>query len=160
MSIQKDSVVQFHYSVKEGDTELESTYNGEPMLYLHGHNNLLPGLEAALEGKPAGDEVDVILEPKQAYGERTESEPRRVPIKHLLTKGKLKPGMIVQVNTADGPAEAVVVKVGLKNVDLDTNHPYAGKTLTFSVKILDVRPASEEELAHGHAHGIGGHHHH
>ncbi len=159
MIIKKDCVVQFHYRVNDGDTELESTYNEEPMLYLHGHQNLLPALEEAMEGKNIDEEFEITLPPAKAYGERTETEPRRIPIKHLLTKGKLKPGMIVRVNTKDGPAEAVVVKVGLKNVDLDTNHPYAGKTLTFAVKILDVREASPEELAHGHAHGIGGHHH-
>ncbi|WP_317931618.1 peptidylprolyl isomerase [Halioxenophilus sp. WMMB6] len=160
MTIEKDSVVQFHYSAKEGDTELESTYGDEPVLYLHGHDNLMPALEEALSGKSAGDDVSITLPPEQAYGERTEAEPRRVPIKHLVTKGKIKPGMIVQVNTEHGPMEAVVVKVGLKNIDIDTNHPYAGKTLTFEIKILDVRPATPEELAHGHAHGIGGHHHH
>lgn len=160
MTIEKDCVVQFHYCVKDGTTELESTYNDEPILYLHGHDNLMPALEEALTGKAAGDEVSVTLPPEKAYGLRKEGDTRRVPIKHLLTKGKLKPGMIVQVNTEHGPAEAVVLKVGLKNVDLDSNHPYAGKTLTFEVKILDVRDATPEELSHGHAHGIGGHHHH
>ncbi|BFM06673.1 FKBP-type peptidyl-prolyl cis-trans isomerase [Halioxenophilus aromaticivorans] len=159
MLIDKDSVVQFHYSVKENDQTLEDTYSDEPMLYLHGHNNLMPALEEALVGKAAGDDVVVTLPPEKAYGERVEKEPRRVPKKHLLTKGKISPGQIVQVNTEHGATEAVVIKVGLKNVDLDTNHPFAGKTLTFEVKILDVRAASQEEITHGHAHGIGGHHH-
>lgn len=159
MVIEKDSVVQFHYIVKENDQVLESTLNDEPALYLHGHDNLMPALEEALTNKAAGDDVLVTLPPEKAYGERVEREPRRVPKKHLLTKGKITPGQIVQVNTEHGPSEAVVIKVGLKNVDVDTNHPYAGKTLTFEVKILDVRAASPEEIAHGHAHGIGGHHH-
>jgi len=159
-TINKDCVVQFHYTVKDGAMSLESSYSGEPVLYLHGHGNLMPALEEALVGKANGEELSVTLPPEQAYGVREESEPRRVPIKHLLTKGKIKPGDIVQVRTEQGPMEAVVVKVGLKNVDLDTNHPYAGKTLTFEVKIMEVREATAEELAHGHAHGIGGHHHH
>lgn len=157
--IDNNSVVQFHYCVKENTEVLESSFQDDPMLYLHGHNNLLPALEEALANKAAGDEVIVTLPPEKAYGKRLDKEPQRVPIKHLLTKGKIKVGQIVQVNTDQGPAEATVVKVGLKNVDLDNNHPYAGKTLTFEVKILDVRAATPEEIAHGHAHGIGGHHH-
>ncbi len=159
MVIDKNSVVQFHYCAKENDQVLESTLNDDPMLYLHGHNNLMPALEEALTNKAVGDDIVVTLSPEQAYGERVEREPRRVPKKHLLTKGKITPGQIVQINTEHGPNEAVVVKVGLKNVDIDTNHPFAGKTVTFEVKILDVRAASDEEIAHGHAHGIGGHHH-
>lgn len=159
MTIAKDAVVQFHYSVKEGEQILETTLNDEPTLYLHGHNNLLPALEEGLLGKTAGDDIKIVLTPDKAYGNRIEKEPRRVPKKHLITKGKLTVGQIVQVKTDRGPTEAVIAKVGLKNVDLDTNHPYAGKTLTFEVKILEVREATPEEIAHGHAHGIGGHHH-
>lgn len=160
MNITNNKVVQFNYKVFEGETELESTHSGEPVLYLHGHNNMLEALEKELEGKATGDNFKVTLDPKDAYGEITETEPRRVPRKHIITKGKLTPGMIIDVNTTDGPVAARVVKVGLKNVDLDTNHPYAGKTLTFEVDVVDVRDATEDEISHGHAHGVGGHHHH
>jgi FKBP-type peptidyl-prolyl cis-trans isomerase SlyD len=82
--------------------------------------------------------------------------PQRVPKKHLVTKGKIAPGMLVQVNTKNGPQEAIVVKVGLKNIDVDTNHPLAGKTLTFDIEVVDIRDATTEEISHGHAHQPGG----
>ena len=88
---------------------------------------------------------------------------QRIPIKHLHNheklKNKIKVGMTVQVNTQNGPWDAVVLKVGKFNVDIDSNHPLAGKTLTFALEVVDVRDATPEELSHGHAHGVGGHHH-
>lgn len=160
MPISKDSVVSFHYRLSEAEGEaFENSYDSDPILYLHGHQGMLPGLEEALEGKDAGETFSVTLNPEKAYGKRRESATQRVPIKHLLTKGKLKPGMVVQVNSKEGAQEATVIKVGLKNVDVDSNHPLAGKTLTFEVEIVEVREASPEEISHGHAHGIGGHQH-
>lgn len=165
MQITTDSVVSFHYRLSETHGELlESSYDGEPTLYLQGHDNLLPALEEALVGKQAGDKVSVQLAPEQAYGLRKEGATQRIPIKHLhnyaAIKNKLKPGMKVAVNTQQGPWDAVVLKVGKFNVDIDSNHPLAGKELTFEVEIVDVRAATDDELAHGHAHGVGGHHHH
>lgn len=131
------------------------------MVYLHGYRNILPALEAALVGKSAGETVTTTLMPGQAYGERVDSSIQRVPIKHLVTRLKhYKPGMLVRVNTKEGPRDVTIVKVGKFNVDVDTNHPYAGKTLTFSITIQSVRPATNEELSHGHAHGVTGHEHH
>ncbi len=113
--------------------------------------------------KAAGEKINVTLEPEQAYGLRREGAIQRVPIKHLhehsTRKDKLKPGMLVRVNTPNGPWEAIVAKVGKFNVDIDSNHPLAGKTLTFDIEIMNVRDATDDELAHGHAHGIGGHQH-
>lgn len=164
MQINVDSVVSFHYRLSEtGGGLLESSYDAEPTLYLHGHSNLLPALEDALTGKQIGEKISVNLEPEQAYGARKEGATQRIPIKHLQNhsalKNKLKPGMRVSVNTEHGPWDAVVLKVGKFNVDIDSNHPLAGKALTFEVEIIAVRDATDEELAHGHAHGIGGHHH-
>lgn len=164
MQISADSVVSFHYRLSESQGELlESSYEAEPTLYLHGHGNLLPALEEALNGKQVGDKFSVSLEPEQAYGVRNEGATQRIPIKHLhnyaAIKNKLKPGMRVAVNTEQGPWDAVVLKVGKFNVDIDSNHPLAGKTLTFDIEIVDARAATAEELAHGHAHGVGGHHH-
>lgn len=165
MQIEADSVVSFHYRLSEvGGELLESSYDAEPTLYLHGHGNLLPALEEALNGRQAGDKASINLEPEQAYGQRKEGATQRIPIKHLqnhsAVKNKLKPGMRVAVNTEHGPWDAVVLKVGKFNVDIDSNHPLAGKSLTFEVEIVDVRVATGDELAHGHAHGAGGHHHH
>lgn len=164
MKISADKVVSFHYNLKDIDgTLLETSYDSDPTLYLHSHSNILASLEDALEDKAVGDKVSVTLAPDQAYGERKEGAVQRIPIKHLNNhaafKNKLKPGMTVQVNTRHGPWEAIVLKVGKFNVDIDSNHPLAGKTLSFEVEVVDVREASAEELAHGHAHGAGGHHH-
>lgn len=164
MQIGADSVVSFHYRLSDVAGEmLESSYDAEPTLYLHGHSNLLPALEDALAGKLVGDKLSISLEPDQAYGPRKEGATQRIPIKHLQNhaalKGKLKPGMRVAVNTEHGPWDAVVLKVGKFNVDIDSNHPLAGKALIFDVEIMEVRMATDDELAHGHAHGAGGHHH-
>ena len=164
MQISADSVVSFHYNLKDADgTLLETSYDSDPTLYLHGHSNILSGLEEPLESKTVGDKVSVTLAPDQAYGERKEGAVQRIPIKHLhnhaALKNKLKPGSRVTVNTQHGPWDAVVLKVGKFNVDIDSNHPLAGKTLNFEIEVVDVREATAEELAHGHAHGAGGHHH-
>ena len=132
-------------------------------MYLHGHNELLPGLEAALDGKKAGDHFTVTLAPEQAFGLRKENAQQRVSIHQVVNpprgKRKFRPGMVVALNMQDGVYPVVVTKVGLKMLDVDTNHPQAGKTLTFDLEVVDVRDATEEEIAHGHVHGIGGHHH-
>lgn len=164
MSITANHVVSFHYRLQDEEgNELESSHDSTPTLYLHGHKGIIPGLEKVLEGKSVGDNVTVTLAPHQAYGPRREGSEQRVPIKHLQvdakTKRMLKKGMAVPVQTEQGSRTMVVVKVGKFNVDLDTNHPLAGKTLTFDIDIIDVRDASEEEKAHGHAHGVGGHQH-
>ena len=160
MNVVKNSVVLFHYRLLDEQGELiESSENLDPMAALIGHRNMLPGLEEAFIGKTVGDNFTVTLPPERAYGLRKEGASQRVPIKHLLTKGKLKPGQQVVINTEHGRRNATVLKVGKFNVDLDTNHPLAGKALTFDVTILDVREATAEEKAHGHAHGVGGHHH-
>lgn len=160
MQISKDSVVSFHYVLSEVDADqLESSYDADPMAYLHGHENIFPVIETALEGKAVGDKLTATLSPQEAYGERKEGNTQRVSMKHLLTKGRLKPGMTVKVNTEHGTRDATVVKVGLKNVDLDTNHPLAGKHLQFEIEVVEVREATQDEVAHGHAHGVGGHQH-
>lgn len=164
MQISADKVVSFHYNLKDVDgTLLETSYDSDATLYLHGHSNILTNLESALENKSVGDKVNVTLSSEQAYGERKEGAVQRIPIKHLhnhaALKNKLKPGMKVVVNTQHGPWEAIVLKVGKFNVDIDSNHPLAGKTLTFDLEVVAVRDATAEELAHGHAHGAGGHHH-
>ena len=161
MKIDKDLVATFSYILKNNKgEELERSSADEPMAYLHGHGNILPDLESALLGAEVGDKLDVDLTAAQAYGERVEGDAMRVPIKHLLTKSRrFKVGQIVKVNTADGPRDATVTKVGKFNVDIDTNHPLAGIDIGFSVAILDVRKATAEEISHGHAHGLGGHAH-
>ncbi len=164
MQISKDAVVTFHYTLfDEQERELESSYDADPVAYLHGHGNIISGLESAMQGRQAGDEFEAKVAPKDGYGERQEDALQRVPIKHVLGDKKqlarLKPGQIVSINTDNGARQVMVVKAGKFNVDVDVNHPLAGKTLLFKVAIQEVRPASAEEIAHGHAHGVGGHQH-
>jgi len=158
MIIEKNKVVAFNYVLTdENDNELERSTSDDPMVYLHGHLNLMAGVEEALAGKSEGDSLSVTLPPERAYGLIKEDAQQRVPIKHLVTKHKkYKPGMAVKVNTQQGPQDVVIIKVGRFNVDVDTNHPLAGKTVTFAIDILKVREATSEEIAHGHTHGIDG----
>ena len=112
-----------------------------------------------MAGKQAGDCFSVTLKPDQAYGYRREDAVQRIPIKQLSRRKNLKPGAVVTVQTSQGPLDVTVIKAGKFMVDVDANHPLAGRTLTFDIDIVEVRDATEEELAHGHAHGDGGHHH-
>ena len=164
MQISKNKVVSFHYRLQdENSVEIETSHGEEPIVYLHGHGGIIRGLEKGLEGKDAKDILSVTVEAKDGYGPRNNEAQQRVPIKHLegnkKTNAKLKPGMVVSINTEDGPKQVVVIKAGKFNVDVDTNHPLAGQTLVFDVEIQSVREATEEEIKHGHVHGAGGHHH-
>lgn len=161
MNIENGKVVTFHYTLLDTEGKLlEESKGAEPTAYLHGKNNILPAMEAELEGRQVGDKVEVTLSPEQAYGQRNPDAVQRVPIKNLVGKGgKVKPGQIITVQTEQGSRQVQVVKVGKFNADVDTNHPLAGLTLTFHIEIVDIRDASEEEMAHGHAHGPGGHQH-
>ncbi len=160
MQIAKNSVVSFHYTLSDVDgTVIESSSGGDASLYLHGANNILPALEKAMAGRSVGDTFDVELSAEQAYGARVEGKTQRIPAKYLKHEGKLKPGQIVRFRDDQGVKQATVLKVGKFSVDIDSNHPLAGRALRFSIEITDVRAASPDEVAHGHAHGPGGHEH-
>lgn len=160
MNIERDTVVTFHYTLHSAENEqLETSRDGEPSVYLHGANNIMPGLEKSMAGKTQGDIFTVSLEAADAYGERDPKRQQRIPVKHLIYKGRLRPGMVVQVSTEQGQRPATVIKVGKFSADLDTNHPLAGQNLTFDIEIMGVREASSEEVAHRHVHGPGGHQH-
>ena len=160
MKIEKDRVVRFHYTVSEaGQAPVESSKEGgEPLTILVGHGNIIPGLENALDGHEAGDSFGVDVPAAEAYGERREGLTQRVPKKHFGEQ-KLAPGQQVVLNTNFGPRAVTIEKVGMSVVDVDLNHPMAGKDLEFDIEIVEVREASAEELAHGHVHGDGGHQH-
>ena len=159
MKIAKDSVVRFHYSVSEpGQESLESSKDREPLAILIGHGNIIPGLEAALLDREAGESFGVDVSASEAYGERRDGLSQRVPKKHFGAQ-KLEPGQQVVLQTNFGPRAVTIQKVGMSVVDVDLNHPMAGKDLHFDVEIVEVREASAEELAHGHVHGDGGHQH-
>ncbi|MDO4709537.1 MAG: peptidylprolyl isomerase [Pseudomonadota bacterium] len=160
MKIEKDRAVRFHYSVAEkGQEPIENSHErGEPLAVLIGHGNIIPGLEKAMEGREAGEKFSVEVAAAEAYGERREGMTQRVPKKHFQGV-KLEPGMQVVLNTNFGPRAVTVVKVGMTAVDIDLNHPMAGKDLSFEIEIVEVREASKEEIEHGHVHGDGGHQH-
>lgn len=156
MKIEKNHVVRFHYTVSEpGQPALESSKDREPLAILVGHGNIIPGLEEALQGREAGESFEVTVTPEQAYGERRDGLTQRVPKKHFR-EPKLVPGMQVVLGTNMGPRAVTVQKVGMTVVDVDLNHPMAGKTLQFAVEVVDVREGKPEEIEHGHAHGEGG----
>tara|TARA_R110000772_G_scaffold169101_2_gene280819 strand:- start:2800 stop:3285 length:486 start_codon:yes stop_codon:yes gene_type:complete len=161
MQIATNTAVQFHYSLKnEQGEELDNSHqSGQPMTYLHGHGTLLKGLEDALTGKTRGDTLSITLPPEAAFGERKADSQARVPVKHLHGAKKWQPGMVAVVQTDQGQKQVSIIKVGHTMATVDTNHPMAGLTLTFDVEVVDVREATAEELAHGHVHGPGGHHH-
>lgn len=157
MKIEKDRVVRFHYTVSEpGSEPLESSKEREPLAILAGRGNIIPGLDNALDGHEAGDRFGVDVPAAEAYGERRDGLTQRVPKKHFAGQ-KLSPGMQVVLNTNHGPRAVTIEKVGMSVVDVNLNHPMAGKDLHFDIEVVDVREASEEEIAHGHVHGEGGH---
>lgn len=138
---------------------MESSREKDPMTYLQGANNIITGLEKAMEGHAVEDTFTVTLEPEDAYGVRNEKNVQRVPLKRLKGIGKISVGQILNLQTNKGQVQVTVLKVGRFNVDVDGNHPLAGVQLTFDVEIMDIRDATEEEIEHGHVHGPGGHEH-
>ena len=159
MKIEKDRVVRFHYTVSEvGGEPMESSKEREPLAILAGHGNIIPGLEKAMEGREAGDSFGTDVPAAEAYGEKRDGLSQRVPKKHFGAQ-RLEPGMQVVLNTNFGPRAVTIQKVGMSVVDVDLNHPMAGKDLHFDIEVVEVREASAEELEHGHVHGEGGHQH-
>ena len=157
MTIENRKVVSFHYTLcNDMGVKLESSEGRDPLVYLHGYRNIVPGLEKAMAGREVGDNFEVTVEPKDAYGERNPNAIQRLSAKLFPNPKKLVPGQIVELKTKKGPMQAVVVKVGRFNIDVDTNHPLAGQSLTFNVEITDIRDATQEEIDHGHVHGPGG----
>ncbi len=157
-TIEKNSAVYFHYTLTdEQGTLLDQSTKGHPLAYLHGHGNIIHGLEKALEGKSAGEQFVVTIEPKDAYGEYQAEAVQEVPRENFQGVDNIEAGMQFQSQTPDGGVMLVTVKEVTESiVTVDANHPLAGKTLTFDVEIVEVRSATEEELAHGHIHGVGG----
>jgi FKBP-type peptidyl-prolyl cis-trans isomerase SlyD len=161
MNIGKEKVVSIHYSLRndEGET-LDSSEGGEPLTYIQGMGNLIPGLEAALEGKTAGDSIKASIPPAEAYGEFSQALISQVPRSQFSGVDDLQAGMQFHAPGADGHHLVTITKVENDMVTVDGNHPLAGMTLHFDVTVVDIREATKDELEHGHVHGPGGHHHH
>lgn len=158
--ISENKVVYFNYTLTNDDGEILDQSNSEPLAYLHGFGNIILGLENALVGKSIGDKLTVTVEPADAYGEYMEEAVQEVPRANFQGVDNIEAGMQFQSQTEDGHVMLVTVRdVQEDIVVVDANHPLAGERLTFDVEIVDVRDATQEELAHGHAHGVGGHQH-
>jgi FKBP-type peptidyl-prolyl cis-trans isomerase SlyD len=160
MLIEKDRVALIHYTLTDDSgAVIDTSTGGEPLAYLHGSGNLVPGLENALEGKRAGEKFSVTVAPADGYGVRDEQLIQRVPKRSLGGAGEIKKGMQFQAQVGGGIRVFTVTAVVGDMIMLDGNHALADKRLNFQIDVVEVRAASEEELAHGHVHGVGGHHH-
>lgn len=157
MRIADDCVVQFRYRLTDDAGELiDASPEDRPLAYLHGAGNIIPGLEKAMTGHVAGDRFDVVVPPEEGYGERNEALVQQVPRELFSGVDEIEPGMRFSAESAQGPVMVVVTAVDEDTVTVDGNHLLAGRTLHFAIEVVDVRQATEEELAHGHAHGPGG----
>jgi FKBP-type peptidyl-prolyl cis-trans isomerase SlyD len=160
MQIAENTVASFHYTLTNDAGEvLDSSRGREPLSYLHGAGHIVPGLEEAMQGRSAGDSFSVDVAAEDGYGPHHSGLVQDVPRAAFQGVDQIEPGMSFQAQTPQGVHSVVVTHVTADTVTVDGNHPLAGQTLHFSVEVTEVRAASAEELAHGHVHGPGGHHH-
>lgn len=160
-TIENGKVVLIQYTLKNDEGEvLDQSAPGQPLAYLHGHSNIVPGLENALAGHTTGDSLEVAVPPEQGYGERVGPGPQAVPKKELGPEAdSLRAGMPLRMRGEDGQIVVLwVTEAKGARVWLDINHPLAGQTLHFSIEVGEIRDATADEVSHGHAHGPGGHH--
>lgn len=155
------TVVGIHYTLRNQDGDvLDSSSEGAPLSYLHGASNIVPGLERQLAGRRIGDKLIAVVAPVDGYGERSGPEPQRVPRSMFPAGAELEEGLeIMAQGDDDEPFPLWVVGLTDDHVVLDHNHPLAGVTLHFEVEVVTIRPATREEVSHGHPHGPGGHVH-
>lgn len=160
MKIAEKHVVTLNYTLKDDDDNIIDKSDDGSFCYLHGANNIIPGLENALTGKSSGDEISVSVSPDEGYGPRDDTRIQEVPRDAFPPEISIEPGMQFNAQGPEGQAVVVTIaKVDGDSITVDGNHPLAGVTLNFDVTITDIRDASAEELEHGHVHGPGGHHH-
>ncbi len=154
MKIDKNHMVSLHYTLTndKGET-LDSSAEGEPLAYLHGAMGIIPGLEKNLAGKAVGDQFEVVIRPEDAYGESSENLIDEVPREMFGEIEKIEVGMQFQAGDPDGNTRIVTVKaISDEAITVDANHPLAGQVLHFDVSVEDIRPATQEEIEHGHPH--------
>jgi len=160
MQIADKMVVTIDYTLKDDNGNVLDSSNDGQFTYLHGSNNIIPGLENALTGKSAGDEVEVTVSPTEGYGERNDSMVQAVPRDMFDSEQEIEVGMQFHAQSPEGDMVVVtVMDVDDDDITVDGNHPLAGMNLNFGVKVIDIREATTEEIDHGHVHGPGGHNH-
>lgn len=160
MQVATHKVVIIDYTLTDDQGNvIDSSKGGEPMAYIQGMNNIIPGLENALAGKQAGDSLQVSVAPDEGYGERNDAMQQEVPREMFDGADEIQVGMQFHASNGDDMHVVTVVGVTDTHITVDGNHPLAGQTLNFDVTIVDVRDASAEEMEHGHVHGPGGHNH-
>jgi FKBP-type peptidyl-prolyl cis-trans isomerase SlyD len=153
MNIANDRVVSINYTLTNAQSQVLDTTGAEPFSYLHGHRNIIPGLENALNGRRPGDAFTIHIPAAEAYGERSEKLITTVPLDRFDGAGSVQAGMQFHAETPDGELQLVTVtSVEGDVVTIDGNHPMAGLDLNFDVSIVDIREADEDELQHGHVH--------
>ena len=160
MQIAKDRVVTLAYTLKDNDDNILDQSDDGSFCYLHGASNIIPGLEEALTGKMAGDELSVSIPPEHAYGVRDAAREQDVPRSAFPPDQDIEVGMQFHAQGPEGQAIMVTIsKVEGDTITVDGNHPLADVHLNFDVRVMDIRDASPEEIEHGHVHGPHGHHH-
>ena len=161
MTIAANKAVSIEYTLTNDDGDvIDSSTGGAPLVYLQGAGNIIPGLEKALEGKAVGEELTVTVEPEDAYGEYSAELVSTLSASMFEGVDQLEVGMQFHASAPDGQMQIVTIRdLDGDDVTVDGNHPLAGQRLNFKVKVVAVRDASEEEVAHGHVHGEGGHQH-
>ena len=160
MQIEDHKVVTLHYTLTDNEGAVIDKSEDGSFAYLHGARNIIPGLENALTGKTAGDELSVVVSPEEGYGLRNESMIQEVARSMFEDDSQIAVGMQFHAQGPNGEMLVVTVKeINDDSVVVDGNHPLAGVELNFDVKVVEVRDASQEEIDHGHVHGAGGHHH-
>jgi FKBP-type peptidyl-prolyl cis-trans isomerase SlyD len=159
MKITKDKVAAIHYTLTDNSGKvLDSSKGRQPLYYIQGIGNLIPGMEEGLEGKSKGDKFVINVSPEKGYGVRDEKQIQKVP-RSAFGGQEVKKGMQFSAGGNHGSQVVTVTEIGLDTVTIDANHPLAGVELNFDVEVIEVRSATSEELSHGHVHGPGGHHH-
>ena len=160
MQIARNTVARFEYTLTDdAGTVIDSSDGHEPMAYVHGTDSIVPGLEDELESKTEGDEFKVRVTANKGYGKRDEKMVQEVPRGELPADAEIELGMQFQAESEHGVRVLTVVGIDEDTITMDANHPLAGVPLNFQIKVVEVRRATAEELAHGHVHGPGGHHH-
>ncbi|MFD1384705.1 peptidylprolyl isomerase [Rhodanobacter aciditrophus] len=160
MQIAQNTVVSMHYTLKDENGEvLDSSAGQEPLVFLSGARNIIEGLDNALQGKAAGDAMQVEVSAEEGYGPVHQELIQKVPRENFQGVDSIEVGMQFMAQTPNGQQPVTVIGVEEDGILLDGNHPLAGKSLSFEVEVVEVREASAEEIEHGHVHGEGGHHH-